>query len=377
MGLRPAGILFALKGAVRMPDNYFPRQKWAKILVTGGYLILGAAGLYVVGLILPSAAPFLCAGALAWALSRPIRFVAKKTRIPRGIVAGVFCALAIGLLCVAVIFAGGELISGAGRLADYLDETAAGIGKKIASLCESLRTRFPALDRLGDGSLIEKGVDRMAGSLLSRASDFVTDVAASAVTAAPSALLFIVVTVVASFYFTCGYQGFVDFIRTRVFKSRWERVKRTADSVRGTLGAYVRTAVILSALSFVILGAGFAVMGIEKPVLTALICALVDVLPVFGVGTVLVPWSIIELAGGALSRGFGLAILYAVCCLVREILEPRLMSDAFGLHPAASLAAMYLGFRAAGFAGMIFLPIAAASAAAAMRNRRAVPAVDI
>ena len=66
----------------------------------------------------------------------------------------------------------------------------------------------------------------------------------------------------------------------------------------------------MALISFGVLAVGFPIMRIEDPVVTAGLCALVDVLPVFGVGTVLVPWAVIEIIGGNYALGFGLAVLY-------------------------------------------------------------------
>ena len=98
--------------------------------------------------------------------------------------------------------------------------------------------------------------------------------------------------------------------------------------------------------------AGFLLMGQRYALLLAAVTALVDALPVFGTGTVLLPWAAVCLLAGAL------AALYAVISAVRSLLEPKVMAAQAGLPPLAALAAMYAGFRALGVAGMILLPMA-------------------
>lgn len=92
-------------------------------------------------------------------------------------------------------------------------------------------------------------------------------------------------------------------------------------------------------------------------VLAALI-ALIDALPVFGTGTVLVPWAAVECLLGAVPRGIALLALFAVISVVRSVLEPKLMAAQAGLPPLASLCAMYVGFCAMGVAGMVLAPMA-------------------
>ena len=81
-------------------------------------------------------------------------------------------------------------------------------------------------------------------------------------------------------------------------------------------------------------------------------------LPVFGTGTVLLPWAAACLLLGQAPRAVALAALYAVISAVRSFLEPKVMAAQAGLPPLAALAAMYAGFRAFGVAGMILLPVA-------------------
>ena len=92
--------------------------------------------------------------------------------------------------------------------------------------------------------------------------------------------------------------------------------------------------------------------------LLAAVTALVDALPVFGTGTVLLPWAAVCLLLGQAPRAVALAALYAVISAVRSFLEPKVMAAQAGLPPLAALAAMYAGFRAFGVAGMILLPVA-------------------
>ena len=81
-------------------------------------------------------------------------------------------------------------------------------------------------------------------------------------------------------------------------------------------------------------------------------------LPVFGTGTVLVPWGALCLLTGNVPKGLGLLALYGVISLVRSVLEPKIMAAQVDLPPLAALAAMYVGFCAFGVAGMVLCPMA-------------------
>ena len=96
---------------------------------------------------------------------------------------------------------------------------------------------------------------------------------------------------------------------------------------------------------------------VDLALLLAAAIALVDALPIFGTGTVLIPWAVLELLAGNLRLALGLLALYLVVWLVRSLLEPRLLGARAGLPPLPALMAMYVGFRAFGVAGMVLAPL--------------------
>ena len=115
----------------------------------------------------------------------------------------------------------------------------------------------------------------------------------------------------------------------------------------------------LMGVTFLILTAGFLILRISYPLLFGILLAFVDALPVFGTGTVLIPWSILMFLRGNVRCGVGLLILYGCASLMRQALEPRMVGRHIGLNPLLTLIALYTGFRCAGIVGMVLFPVAA------------------
>lgn len=113
------------------------------------------------------------------------------------------------------------------------------------------------------------------------------------------------------------------------------------------------------ALTFAELSAGLLLLGIPNAILVAALIAVVDILPVLGTGTVVLPWAAFALLQGQHRLFIGLLVMYAVIALVRNILEPRLVSHQIGLHPLATLFFMYVGLQILGLAGMLLFPVLA------------------
>ena len=89
----------------------------------------------------------------------------------------------------------------------------------------------------------------------------------------------------------------------------------------------------------------------------SIITAIVDILPVLGTGTVLVPWAIYNFVTGNIGLGIGLIIMYVLITVIRQILEPRLVALNVGIHPVLTLMGMYLGVQLFGVIGIFILPI--------------------
>lgn len=112
-------------------------------------------------------------------------------------------------------------------------------------------------------------------------------------------------------------------------------------------------------VTFLIVSAGLFLLSIDAPLVLGAVIAVVDALPVFGTGTVLIPWGLWSLLQGDTVLGVGLLILYGLAAATRTSLEPRLVGKQIGLHPLLALLSMYAGFQLFGIAGMILLPLLA------------------
>ncbi|MFZ2851980.1 MAG: AI-2E family transporter, partial [Leptotrichiaceae bacterium] len=80
-------------------------------------------------------------------------------------------------------------------------------------------------------------------------------------------------------------------------------------------------------------------------------------LPILGAGAILIPWSIFSFITGDIKLGFAIFILYVIVLAVRQLLEPKLISQKIGVHPLVTLVSMYSGFKLLGIVGFLIGPI--------------------
>ena len=123
-----------------------------------------------------------------------------------------------------------------------------------------------------------------------------------------------------------------------------------------TMVSYVRAMAILLCLTFVELAIGFAILGLDYALVLAFFISLIDALPILGTGTVLIPWALVSLITGDFFIAIGLAVIYGVVAIVRNLIEPKIIGQQIGLHPLITLASVYVGLKIFGFFG-IFMPV--------------------
>lgn len=308
--------------------------------------------------------PFLLAFATAAALQRPVRWLTTKTEASRGFLSGL---LVVGLVLAVAAAAGGAgwwlwraavnflgdpgaVESLADRLTglwDSLQAWLAGLLSRFSPETRSaLQASFGALFT-GDGGLLGEWVAGAArGALHFVASSL------------PGALFAFLIWVMAAVFLTVDYRRVVDFLWRQLPSRRRQMVAEVCALCRGTLWQMAKAYFLLMLLTFGELAVGLWLLRVPGALALAALIALVDILPVLGVGTVLLPWAGVAFLNGDATLGVWLLVLYVVITVVRNLLEPRLVAQQVGLPPVVTLLCLYLGWQVAGVAGILLLPVA-------------------
>lgn len=173
----------------------------------------------------------------------------------------------------------------------------------------------------------------------------------------PLLLIAAVFTVVISILTASNYRMVARFLRNLIPKRLAPRVCGLQRFARETIWQFVRAYIIIMAVTFCELGFGLWLLGFEYVLPVAAAITLLDILPLIGSGTILVPWGLVLIAGGDPPGGIGLLLLFAVIEVIRNIIEPRIVGDQIGLHPIATITSMYAGLQIAGFVGLFAAPV--------------------
>ncbi len=156
-----------------------------------------------------------------------------------------------------------------------------------------------------------------------------------------------------------AYFFIADRDKMKLTLSKWlpDELEEQYNNIKGKLmaamGGFVLAQLKIMGIVFVILMVGFLILKSPYAFLLALLISFLDLLPVLGTGTVLIPWAVIVLVQGNFHQGIILIVLYVVCLLARQLLQPKIIGDSIGMDTLPTLVLIYTGYKLRGMSGMI------------------------
>ncbi len=316
-------------------------------------IVLSAVLLYVgAKYLLPVVLPFAISFAIAAIMRRPSDFIAKKTKINKKVVRPVLSVLIM-------ILAVGGFVFGIVRLAAEAWELLVNISEDgtLSKLINTVKTYFGnSLGKLGIPKELESSIENAIFGLVANLVSSAAGIVSSVASAVPKIMLFVLVSTISTVYLSIDLErvenAIVSFLPAKIRNGAERFKKNTAH----TLIKYTKSYFLIMLLTFAMMIFGLSVLGVRYAWLLAFIIAVLDLLPVLGIGIVLVPWSLFMFLVGNLKLGVGLLVLYAVATVIRQISEPKIVGKNLGIHPLLTLVLMYIGYTLFGLFGLIFLP---------------------
>lgn len=329
------------------------REKKKVIII---FLYLGVAVLVYLFLryMLYLAAPFLAALFFAWALNGPVTWLQRKVRLPRAagglLVLGIlFCILGSGLLYVGGL-AAQEIKMLMGNYGTYVDN----LNAETMLLCSQIDTQLGLREGSSYGfvdgtisSSMTDGLKKAPAMLLNHSVGF-TKGCIGVFTA-------IFISVTATIFLVHDFER----IRKNFQEGNWSGELNICFGKMFRFGVvFIRTQLVIMTITMIVCIVGLLLLKNPYAILIGIGIGLLDALPIFGTGTVLIPWTGILLLFGDFTRAAVIFSIYLICYSTREILEPKLMGNNMGIHPVVMLMTMYAGVILFGIAGFLLGPAA-------------------
>lgn len=304
--------------------------------------------------------PFLIAGVIAILIEPIIKFCMNKLKFSRRVSSIIVVTLTIILIIMAIIHGGSAIIKEILKLSDNIQPAISTTTKFIDNISNEVAKVFPELPE-NILNAMESSIIEFVGKFGTVISEWATK-AIELLLSVPTMIINIVITILALIFFTKDRIYVIDMLEHHLPKKWLKKAVEVGEEVFSTIGGYIRVYMKIILITFAELYLAFTIINalgyeIAYPLLLATIVAIVDVLPVLGVGTVLIPWAAWMFILGNFGFGVALLITYGVIFCIRQFIEPKLVSKQFGIHPLVTLIAMYAGYRASGVFGLILGPI--------------------
>ena len=303
-------------------------------------------------------APFLLAAAFAAVLEPAVRFLQQRFRFRRGFAALVLTLFTLfvsggllSLLGTTLLREARALLEGAPTMLAALPDALSALSERVARYAAAC----PAWLREGITETLTRYAAE-AGGLLRKLTAWLLSALASCAAGLPAFFLSAATAVLALYFTLASLPELGALLRKSCPDAALQRLTRLRDGVARSLSRWLRAELTLCALTFCEVLSALLLLRRPYALLLAVLVTLVDALPVFGAGTVLVPWAAFELLMGRVPLAVALGALHLVTLTVRSVMEPRLLGAQAGVPPILSLLAMYVGFCAYGVSGMVLLP---------------------
>lgn len=324
-------------------------------------------------------APFLLSFFFAVLLQRPIRWLDKKTNNKCHTLWSLLLVLLtiliiLGPVIMLLSIVGKEIGNFVSYLTGQLNDLPsflATLEKEILNIIKFLPDNLytTAADYISDvfGKLITNfDLSSLGIDMKSITSGLTTGVSGiyGVVKNIPSALIGIVIGVVAWILFTKDYNYIVNFIKLQLPENKKNILSEIKQIFSKTVLKMIRAYGIIMFITFCELFLGLSILNwagaIDSGgyvVIIAIAIAVFDILPVAGSGGILLPWALVSLILGNIKGAVGLVVVYAIITVIRQYIEPKIVGSSLGVHPLVTLAGLYFGLKLFGFMGMFIVPL--------------------
>lgn len=319
-----------------------------------GKIILAIAGVYfAMKYISPLLAPFLLAFLAAGGLNSLIGKLRKKVHMKKSIWAGIlFLIIGAGLLLLlwglsAFLWSQGQ------KLTCFVSSSFDDYTVLLLDCCHRVELELGLEERVIE-EFVSEQVDILVQNMEVNIFPAIMGKSVDVMKGVFSAAGFLAVTVISLLLILKDYNRILQAI-----ESRWELkgalviAQKVVDYVKTFVKAQLLILLVISGLCSLSLWG----LGIPNGIFYGILTGIMDMLPFIGTGIMLVPLAFVQILYGSYGKAALILLLYGLCALTREILEPKLIGQKTGVWPVAILFAIFAGVKLFGLWGILKGPL--------------------
>lgn len=304
--------------------------------------------------------PFVIGWIIAWIANPLVHFFEEKLRIRRRtgsafvIIAVIAVVILAGYLLLSKLITTGIAFVGAlPQMWDQLEAEFREIGSNMSTVYDSLPVEIKdSIVKIGEkmDGYIAGLVGGIGTPTVNAVGNFARNI--------PNMLISIIMCLLSSYFFVAEKEALGQLWQRCIPKQIREKWRIVLDSLTGAVGGYFKAQLKIELWIFLLLFVGFLLLRIPYAPLIAFLIAVLDFLPFFGAGAVMIPWAVIKVLSADYRMALWLLVLWGIGQLVRQIIQPKIVGDSVGIEPLPTLVLLFIGYKCAGVAGMILaIPI--------------------
>lgn len=317
-------------------------------------LLLWAVLVTIILLLIPYSFPLIFAFIMAIVLEKLVEFLLDKVKMKRIYAVTItFIAFLVSLGALSyftVVILIRQLVNFSKKLPEIISDTTSVINSYILKW-ESFSTSIPS-ELI---SSIETSFINIRTSLIEAATKL-TESILLFLTTIPGFLIHFLVFLIALYLFSLDLPNIKRRIISIFSEETRERILIVYHQLNRAGIGFLKAQILLSLVTFLLAFSGLFLLKVEYSVVYSLFIVVVDLLPILGTGSFLVPWAVYSFINGNQSLGIGLLVLFVVITVVRRVIEPKIFSTSMGIGALSALISIYLGFQIFGFIGLIIGP---------------------
>ncbi len=328
-----------------------------KFLFLGGSFVIAVSTFLGFKYIFPLISPFVIAYIIALAIEKPVNKLSKLFRgkkHPASTIIVVVLATVIFVALAALFYAIFKEIKN--FFVNYQYNMVV-VKQTAAKICFNLDGMFGLRDGCCMDALemctryIEKAFSENASSAV---VNRVAEISLPAIVKIAVFIGGVFVSFISVIYLSDKLDVIRDWCNSTHFR---EEILAVTSSLKQLMSVYYRIELLITIINIVVLTVGFFIIGNSYAIVLGVVIGILDMLPVFGTGTVLIPWLLFDLACGNTFSAVVLLFVYAITWLVREIMESKCVGDRVGISPLVMLIIIFVGILVYGVMGFILGPV--------------------
>lgn len=302
--------------------------------------------------------PFIIAAVIASLINPIVDYLDQKIPIHRGFSVVIVLILVIVILVTIIIIGGAqgylELNRLLRNLPDYrsIDSQIEWFSKQNQQL-ENFMENWEISDAVKDAinsnlQLLYNGIRDALISIINTVLEFLTRL--------PNLFIILFIAFIATFFISRDRDRIKEFLVNIFPEEVQPKIANVFTQLNRSAVGYIRAMLILISISGLVAGTGVRLIGNQYALIVGATAAILDLIPIIGPALLFYPWIVMSIIFSNFSQAFSLFILHLFLAGVRSASEGKIMGKSLGLHPLATMIALFSGYRILGAIGFVVGP---------------------